>query len=852
MNINRKKIHYPYVLDHKPGFFLGGLFYKSFKRVQLDDTMKETLKQMQKQGTVVYAIKYRVKLDFLIYHYNLRRRRLPYPKIAFDSNIFFLLPLTKLFKVIISYISSFFRYGRFPSPYDSGFYKKAVLNGIPSLIFLIDPKGFIRQFIHSEKDCIHFLLETQKDMDRPIFIVPQLILFKKTPEKDYSSLYNIFFGFKDNPGIIRKIVQFFRYDRRPLIDFGRPLDLKAYLDNQPPERPLYEMSAEIRQMLIESIDNQKRVIIGPIMKSRQQIKEIVLRDPKIIDQIEKLSDGDKKKLKNIRKKADEYFNEIAANYNLTYIQLCRLVLKWVWKRLFEGIDVDPSGIAKVREWARKGPVIYVPSHKSHIDYFVLNYILYDYHVHMPRIAAGQNLAFWPMGYFFRKFGAFFIRRAFKGAKLYVAVFTRYIKALLEDGHPIEFFIEGGRSRNGKLVLPKTIGFLSILLQAHQEGFCKDLIMVPTSIVYDRIMEEKSYLKEINGGVKPRENFMQIFKFRHFLKKRYGKIYIRFNEPFSLNEYLSKQDSRENEIHRSLAFYLIRSINEASLVTPLTLVATAILSHHRKGFLMSELTESVEILVRFLQNDHIPMVATLNNPSQAVQDILDLLIDWKVVDFMEETISNEYRFYFIEDDKKMELEYYKNCIIHFFIHHALVAVSFLSGTEEVKKLDSVLSDYIFLKDLFQNEFVFDEAEDIEAKTLSIIEYFIHSGFITRSREIEGFKITKFGFDKLPIWACLAKTFIESYQIASKIMSQTNGEKKKKPDLLKSMDYLGKRLLKLGVIEHVGALSQINFQNAMTFINKNILHASRNREHGHLYLNENLFQFSKRLHDLSQFS
>jgi glycerol-3-phosphate O-acyltransferase len=852
MNANKEKIHYPYVLDHKPGFFLGWLFYKLFKRVQVDENMKDTLRQMQKQGTVVYAIKYRVKLDYLIYHYNFRRRRLPYPKIAFDSNIFLLLPLAKLFKVIISQISSFFRYGRFPSPYHSGFYRQAILRGTPSLIFLIDPKGFIRQFIHSEKDCVNFLLETQRDTDRPIYIVPQLILYKKTPEKDYSRLKNIFFGFKDNPGIVRKIVHFFRYDRRAFIDFGRPLDLKAYLAEQPPERSLTEMSTEVRQMLIESIDSQKRLIIGPIMKSRQQLKEIVLRDPKVAEQIEKIASGDPKRLKQNRKKADEYFNEIAANYNITYIQLCRLGLKWLWKKLFEGIDVDPVSIGKVREWARKGPVIYIPSHKSHVDYLVLNYILYDYHMHMPRIAAGQNLAFWPMGHIFRKFGAFFVRRAFKGARLYVAVFTRYIKALLEDGHPIEFYIEGGRSRNGKLVLPKTTGFLSILLQAHQEGFCKDLILVPTSIVYDRILEEKSYLKEINGGAKERESILQIFKARRFLKKRYGKIYIRFGEPFSLNEYLSKQETRENDLHRRLTFHLIRSINKASLVTPLTLVATAILSHHRRGFHDSQLMVTMHLFLNFLKRYEVPMAATLNDPLQAVRDTIELLINWKIVDYMEESFGEEERFYYVEDDKKMELEYYKNCIIHFFIHHALVAVSILSGTEDIKKMDSIVSDYVFLKDLFQIEFVFDEDEDVQTKTLSTVEYFMDSGFLTYQRETAGYKITKFGFDKLPIWASLAKTFIESYWITSRAMSQTSDGKKKKTDLLKSIDYLGKRLFKLGVIEHIGALSQINFQNAMTFINKNVLNPSGNGERNQKYSSEKISQFSKKLHDLSHYN
>ncbi|MBN1847112.1 MAG: 1-acyl-sn-glycerol-3-phosphate acyltransferase [Deltaproteobacteria bacterium] len=851
MNTNKEKIHYPYVLDYKPGFFLSWILYKLFKRVQVDENIKDTLRQMQKQGTVVYATKHRVKLDYLIYHYNFRRRRLPYPKIAFDTNIFPLLPLSKLFKVIISQFSSFFRYGRFPNPYQSGFYRNAVLRGIPSLIFLIDPHRFIKQFIHSEKDCVNFLLETQKDTGHPIFIVPQLILYKKSPEKNYSSLMDIFFGFRDNPGLIRKMVYFFRYDHRALIDFGRPLDLKAYLAEQPPERSMADMAIEVRRMLIESIDNQKRLVIGPIMKSRQQLKEIVLRDPKITENIEKTASGDPKKLKKNRKKADEYFNEIAADYSITYIQLCRLFLKWLWKRLFEGIDVDPVGIGKVREWARKGPVVYVPSHKSHIDYLVLNYILYDYHMHTPRIAAGQNLAFWPMGHIFRKFGAFFVRRAFKGARLYVAVFTRYIKALLEDGHPIEFYIEGGRSRNGKLVLPRTTGFLSILLQAHQEGFCKDLIMVPTAIVYDRILEEKSYLKELNGGAKERENILQIFRARHFLKKRYGKIYIRFSEPFSLNEYLFKQEVRENDLHRRLTFHLIRSINNASLVTPLTLVATIILAHHRRGFHASELMMTVDLILAFLRHYEVPTAATLADPVQAVNDTIELLRGWKILDCLEESFGEEEPFYYVEDEKKMELEYYKNCIIHFFIHHALIAVSILSGAEDTKQLDLIISDYIFLKDLFQGEFVFDEDEDIQAKTLSVIGYFVDSGFLTDSRGTEGYKVTKAGFDKLPIWASLAKTFIESYWVTAKAMSQISDGKGKKPDLLKSINYLGRRFFKLGIIEHIGALSQLNFQNAMNFINKNVLNSSGSPERGNKYTSEKMAQFNKKLYDLSHY-
>lgn len=850
MNTPQEKTLYPYVLDHKPGFFLNWLLYRLFKRVSLSESMKEDLKQMHRKGTVVYAIKYRGQLDYLLYHYNFRRKRLPYPTIAFDLNISMYLPLTHFVKVMVSQLSFLLHHGRLPSPYHSGFYEKAIQQGTTSLIFLVDPKGFIRHFIHEEKDHLQFLLDIQKNMDRPIYIVPQLVLYKMTPERDYSSLTGIFFGFKDHPGVIRKIVLFFRHNRRAFIDFGRPLDVKAYLKNQPPTRPLHDMAAEIRQMLINSIDKQKRVILGPIMKSRQQIKESVLTDERVTKEINILASDNEKRLKQLKKEAGKYFEEIAADYNMTYIQTFVKVLNWFWKKIFEGIDVDMDGLERVREWARKGTLIYVPSHKSHIDYLILNYILYNYHMHTPRITAGKNLAFWPMGQIFRKCGAFFIRRSFKGKKLYSEVFQAYIKSLLEEGHPIEFFIEGGRSRNGKLILPKT-GFLSILLGAYREGFCKDLIFIPASIIYDRIIEEKSYQKEIAGGLKKKENFMQIIKARRFLKKRYGKIYIRFSHPFSLNEYLSQIDSSVKNAPRRLAFHLVQSINAISLVTPLSLIATAILANHQRGFHLSELAETVNILLRFIKSYDVPTASTLVDSAKTIEETLSLLINQKVVDFLEDATGKEETFYYVDEDNKIKLEYYKNSIIHFFIPHSFVAISLLTGGEEEKDLKSIISDYAFLKNLFKNEFIFDQKEDLQEKTISLTEYFLDSAFLSRSNRNGGYKITKLGFNKLPIWAALAKTFLESYWIAAKSMSQQKLIDSNTGDLLKNMNYLGKRFYKLGVIDHVGALSELNLKNAISFINSDILKLPVDSKEGNPHDFERLRQFSQRLYKLSHY-
>jgi len=844
-----KKSFYPYVLDHKPGFFLGWLLYTLFKRVHFDENMAEELKRMHREGTVVYAIKYRGHLDYLLYHYRFRRSRLPYPKIAFDMNIAMLLPLSQFLRVLKFHIAYFIKRGALPSPFKTGFFKEAIQKGITSLLCLVDPKGFTRHFIYAEKDNLHFLLETQKGMERPIYIVPQLVLYKKTPEKDYSNLFDIFFGFKEKPGFIRKIGLFFRHNRQAFIDFGRPLNLKAYIEGQSDTRPMEEMAVEIRHMLIDSIDRQKRVILGPVMKSRQQFKEKVLKDAGIIRTIEHAASGNIKQLKQLRKKAGEYFDEIAADYNIAYVQFFEMALTWFWKKIFKGIDIDIAELALLREWARKGPLVYVPSHKSHIDYLVLNYVLFQHHMHIPRVAAGKNMAFWPMGHVFRKSGAFFIRRTFKGPQLYPAVFTRYIKALLEEGHPLEFFIEGGRSRSGKLTLPK-IGFLSILLHAYKEGYCDDLVFVPASISYDRILEEKSHLKELWGGEKKKESLVQILKARHFLKTRYGKAYIRFGHPISLKEYLTQEGYVEGKTHRHLAFHIIQSINKVTLVTPLAVIASAILTKHRRGFSLPELTATAELLLGFLERYHILTATTLKNFEKTRDETLSLLISRKVVNVLQE-VDEEETFYYVDEDKKGELEYYKNSIIHYFISHAFVAVSMLTGTEEVTSREEITADYSLLKNILKNEFVYDEEKDIQEKVDGITSYFLDSAFITRTNANGGYRLTRLGYDKLPIFAALAKTFLESYWIATRSFIHLKTKHPKSSELLKNMNNRGVRFHKMGLIDHIEAVSQVNFKNAIDFIRKNILLSHEKHEEAGPEAWEELSRLSQKLYDLSHF-
>lgn len=849
MKTNRAKSFYPFELDQKPRFFLTWFLYRIFKYVEFDKNISEDLKLMHREGTVVYAMKYRGFLEYLLYHYRFRRSRLPYPRIAFDMNLSLLLPVVQCVRILKYYVSFFFKKGALPNPFTTGFFKNAIQKGTTSLLCLVDPKGFQKRFVHAEKDPVHFLLEAQKEMKRPVYLVPLLLIYQKAPEKQHTSLRDIFFGYKEKPGLIRKIALFFRHHRKAFIDFGRPLDLKTYLERQPEDRTMGQLAPQVRQMLIESIDMQKRIILGPVMKSRQQIKEIVLKDKEIMRVIRNTADGNGKQLKHLRKKAGSYFDEIAADYNSAYIEFFYSLLTWFWKKTFERIDIRDEEMALLRESARRGPLIYIPSHKSHIDYLAINYVLYLNHMHVPRVAAGKNMAFWPMGYIARKSGAIFIRRTFRGARLYARVFARYIKTLLQEGHPLQFFIEGGRSRSGKLILPKT-GFLSILLDAYREGYCEDLIFVTASINYDRIMEEKSYLEELGGKKKKNESILQVFKARHFLNRKFGRVYIRFGQPLSLREYLSRKHDSEKKTPTNLAFHLIRSINNVTVVTPLALMATAILTKHRRGFILQQLYDTSQTILDFLGKNNVPMANTLNNFEETVEETLGLLVYRKVVSTLD-NIEGEEPFYYVDEEKKRELEYYKNSIIHFFIDHAFVAVSLLKGTEEEKTIETILDDCQFLIKVFKHEFIFDEEKDIHTEIDKIMSYFLDASFITKSDTDSAYSLTRLGFDKLPIWASLAKTFLESYWIASRAFIQLENKSRKKEDLLKNMSYQGQRFHKLGFIDHIEAISQVTFKNAFRFINEDVLRRGGELEEGSEQAKENLLQLNQRLYELSHF-
>ena len=819
--MKNRNINYSFQLEHHPKSILQKFFFQFFSKIRFNESAVEDLRNLAHKGVIIFASKYPSQTDYLLCHWLFMKNRIPYPKISFNVGMISILPLSHLFQVIKFNVNYFFKHYSRPDPFKTGFYKKAIAEeGVTSFLPLEDPKGFTRHFLDEEKESLQFLIETQETIGKPIFIVPLLILYSTVPEKEKYGFLDFVLGERQNPGLIRKAILFLRGKRSAFVDFAEPVNLYDYIKTMPEDESLTDAALRLKRMLIDAIDWQKRVVIGPALKSRQHFKEVVLTDPDILSTITEAGKKGRKQLRHERKQAEEYFDEIASDYNHALVKFGCAILSKIIKRMFEGIDVDSSQLDIVREKARKrkSSIVYVPSHKSHMDYLVLSYVLFDNHFNIPRKAAGNNLAFWPMGTLFRKCGAFFIRRSFKGARLYAKVFSRYIKALVNEGYPIEFYIEGGRSRSGKLIAPKT-GFLGILIDAYNEGYCDDMIFVPTSICYDRIIEEKSYIKEIAGHSKENENFKQILKARHLLNIKYGKIYLRFDKPLSAREYFESLSGSGTESILKLANKIANSINNVSVVTPLSILSSAILSKHRRGFIFSEILMTSKVIFDFLRTRGINMAASLSDFETACLETLDLLASWKVLNSLDE-IDGEESFYYVDDSKKPELEYYKNSIIHFFLSHAFVAVSLLNSGKEMHNAGDILNDYDFMRNMFRYEFVFSE-ENSEICVYEALKYFEAQSYIVRNEDNSNcIEVVKKGFEMLPVWAGLIKTFLESYWIAIQTVIRQN-KTNSKGDLVQQMYQLGLRYQKLSVIEHVEALSHITFKNARTFLKEDIL-------------------------------
>jgi glycerol-3-phosphate O-acyltransferase len=304
-----------------------------------------------------------------------------------------------------------------------------------------------------------FFKALNENPDQTVQIIPVTILWGRSPGKEKPGLGTLL-SHSLSPSWLRKLLVLVFSGRDNLIRFSQAVDARLLLNKK---QSTDDLPHKLIRVARAHFKRQKLAVTGPKLPSRDQLFQGLLASKNI-----KKAINDEAKSKNIstdkaQLNALKQLNEIAANYNDAVIRVAARVLTWLWNKLYNGIEV--RNIEQVNELTQKGhEIIYVPCHRSHMDYLLLTHAIYQQGLVPPHIAAGVNLNFWPAGPIFRKSGAFFIRRSFKGNKLYSTIFKEYLFQLFNKGHSVKFYTEGGRSRTGRLLTPKT-GNLAKTLQA---------------------------------------------------------------------------------------------------------------------------------------------------------------------------------------------------------------------------------------------------------------------------------------------------------------------------------------------------------------------------------------------------
>jgi glycerol-3-phosphate O-acyltransferase len=567
-------------------------------------------------------------------------------------------------------------------------------------------------------------------------------------------------------------------------------------------------------------------VVGPALKSREELIGMVLSDESLRKFITDYAAREKKDKTAVVKEARRYLYEIAADYSETFIGIWRILLTWLWNNIYDGLSVDLEGMAKLRNISKKMPFVIIPCHRSHIDYLLIHYVFYKNNIQLPFIAAGNNLSFFPMGYIFRKSGAFFLRRSFRGNKIYSEVFIKYLAILLKEGLPLEFFIEGGRSRTGKMVMPK-YGLLSMVIQAYQEKYCDNFAAVPVYIGYDRVIEEKSYLKELTGADKTPENTAEIIKTSKILRKRFGRVYVNIGEPIIMKSYLESQEKpidqmtldERQSLYRKIGYEIVLEINKASVVTPFSLVAAVILSHDRRGISHGDLLNILNEFYEYLSMNKVRIAETFANREKAIAEALNIFVQLGFISKIEAEEDEEEEMqevvYSLKEEKRLNLEYYKNNILHFFVPLCFVATSMIKSNEDLTSLSRIMGDYNFLKKLLWNEFIFDERKDDVDEVNEVLVYLYDRKMIT-SVEREGqiwIEVKGKGNIKLKPFADLIHNYLESYWIVMRSCLYLKKNPQTKRDWLKKIRTLGDRMYRKGEVLRPEALSQSNYLNVI---------------------------------------
>ena len=579
------------------------------------------------------------------------------------------------------------------------------------------------------------LHRTSESLD--VQLIPVSVLWGRSPgHEDKSGLPNL----RLLNGMQKTFAAIW-FGRDTFVRFSQAVSLRYMVNEHGSDEKIAQKLARVAKM---HFAKQRISATGPRLPNRQAMFNKLLQSEAIQRAIEDEAKSKNISIEKAQKEAHKILDEIAADVSHSSLRAADRFLRWLWNKLYSGIDVQNAD--RVRKLALEGhEIVYVPCHRSHIDYLLLSYVLYHQGLVPPHIAAGINLNFWPVGRMFRSWGAFFIRRTFKGNRLYSAIFREYLSELFHRGYSVEYFIEGGRSRTGRLLAPKT-GMMSMTLQALQHNQTRPISVVPVYVGYEHVLEVDTYAKELRGAAKEKENAGLVLRVIKKLRNL-GQGFVNFGEPITLSNYLNqhfpdwKEQNHEEKPQwfapavDSISKQVMVNINKAAAVNAMNLVGTALLSSRQRALSREQLLEQLASYQQLLQN--VPYSADVVLPT-ATPEMMAVL-----------------------------MTYYRNNIQHLFVLPSLVASTILHYEAIQKDLlvEAVGKIYPFLKgELFLH---FSE-EELKTQIHQIIDEFARQQVINSNDNF--LSINKSKVRILQLWSAGMREILQRYYITVTILQK----------------------------------------------------------------------------------
>jgi len=551
---------------------------------------------------------------------------------------------------------------------------------------------------------------------KELSLIPVAIYWGRSPDKERSFLKLLFSENWDVAGRTRKFFATLLHGRNTLLRFSEPATLTSIIqEGLEPELAFRKVSRILRVHFRQ----RRTATVGPDLSHRRTLVNQVLMNPRVRKVIEAESGDNRALLERTTHKARKYAQEIAAHISYPTIRVIVLFLRWLWNQIYDGIELGHVG--RLHDVARDKEIVYVPCHRSHFDYMLLAYIVHDQGLSLPHTAAGINLNMPVLGAILRRGGAFYLRRSFKGNRLYAAVFNAYLHEILKRGHSIEYFVEGGRSRTGRLLPPKG-GMLAMTVHSYLQDPRRPIVFMPIYFGYEKLIEGDSFISEMAGAEKKKESLAGLIRSLRGLKENFGKVYVNVGEPVPIEPILDelKPDWRKamnngeerpawmGDIVDELGARIMGGINSAAAVTPISLLATVLLSSPKQSVgeqeLIRQLRMSKELLRKFKYSDSVTV------PDWSPEEIISHGEKLGVIKRTAHPLGDVLH---TSEHDAVLMTYFRNNVQHLFAIPASIACCFIQGRRlehtELQRLVRLI--YPFMKEELYLKWDYEEIDNV---------------------------------------------------------------------------------------------------------------------------------------------